>query len=185
MQKTKVSLALIAAITATIAIAISAPMILAQTPNAGQYNPQTKFPVGTQFTFTSFNGVAGQIVGFNNTTEKPVLSGYDASAVIAVQVDKLTRDGGIHWKVLDGSFVINGETYTITGGGGHMGPFDRVASGMDGTATGPNGTGYHWHLAGLSGIYNGGTVIVSLSGRLSTVQNGAITAYDLNFLCST
>jgi hypothetical protein len=55
---------------------------------------------------------------------------------------------------------------------------------MDGTATGPDGTAYHWHLAGLSGTYNGSTVIVSLNGRIATIQNGAITAYGLSFLCT-
>ena len=184
MQRSKVSLAIIAAITATAALALSTPMILAQTSPPGHYDPQTQFPVGTQFTFTSFNGLAGQVVGYNTTREKPVIAGYAASAVITVQVDKLTPDGGVHWNVLSGSFIINGETYTITGGDGHMGPYDRVASGMDGTATGPNGTAYHWHLAGLSGTYNGNTLIVSLTGRIATVQNGAITAYGLSFLCT-
>ncbi len=184
MQKTKLSIAIVAIITATVALAFTAPMILAQTPSGGHYNPQTQFPVGTEFTFTSFNGVAGQVVGYNDTAKKPIIAGYDASAVITVQVDKLTRDGGIHWKILSGSFVINGQTYTITSGAGHMGSFDRVASGMDGIATGPTGTSYHWHLAGLSGMYNGSTVIATLNGRLATVQNGAITAYTLNFLCT-
>jgi hypothetical protein len=159
-------------------------MILAQTAPVGHYDPQSQFPVGTQLTFTSFNGVAGQVVGYNNTTEKTILNAYNASAVITVQVDKLTPDGGIHWNVLSGSFVINGQSYTITGGDGHMGPYDRVASGMDGTATGPNGAPYHWHLTGLSGTYNGSTVIVSLTGRIASVQNGAITTYGLSFLCT-
>jgi hypothetical protein len=185
MQMTrKISLGIIAILTAAVALAFSAPMILAQTPSAGHYNPQTQFPIGTQFTFTSFNGVAGQVIDYNTTTERPILAGYPASAVITVQVDKFTLDGGIHWKVLGGSFVINGETYTITGGDGHMGMYDRVASGMDGTATGSNGEVYHWHLAGLSGIYNGSMVIASLNGRIATVQNGAITAYALNLLCT-
>jgi hypothetical protein len=184
MQKSKVTIALAAAVIATFALAFSAPMIFAQPSAAGQYNPQTQFPVGTQFTFTSFNGVAGQVVGFNSTTEKQILAGYDASAIITVRVDRLTRDGGVHWNILSGSFVINGQTYTITGGDGHMGPFDRVASGMDGTATGPNNASYHWHLAGLTGIYNGSTVIATLNGRIATVQNGATTAYALNFLCT-
>ena len=183
MQKSKVTIALIAAITLTVALTFSAPMILAQT-SQGQYNPQTQFPVGTQFTFTSFNGVAGQVVGYNSTTEKQILDGYNASAIINVQVDKLTQDGGVHWNILGGTFVINGQTYTITGGDGHMGPFDRVASGMDGTATGPNGAIYHWHLEGLTGIYNGSMVIASLNGRIATVQNGATTAYGLSFLCT-
>ena len=159
-------------------------MILAQTAPVGHYDPQSQFPVGTQLTFTSFNGVAGQVVGYNNTTEKPILTAYNASAVITVQVDKLTPDRGIHWNVLSGSFVINGQSYTITGGDGHMGPYDRVASGMDGTATGPNGASYHWHLTGLSGTYDESTVIVSLTGRIASVQNGAITAYGLSFLCT-
>jgi hypothetical protein len=183
MQKSKLCLAILAVIIATAALAYSAPMTLAQSPT-GHYNPQTQFPVGTQFTFTSFNGVAGQVVGYNNTSEKPIITGYDASATITVQVDHLTPDGGIHWTVLGGSFVINGETYTITAGDGHMGPYDRVATGMDGTAMATNGASYHWHLAGLTGIYNGGTVIASLNGRLATVQNGAITTYGLNFLCT-
>jgi hypothetical protein len=159
-------------------------MILAQATPVGHYDPQSQFPVGTQLTFTSFNGVAGQVVGYNNTTQKPILTAYNASAVITVQVDKLTPDGGIHWNVLSGSFVINGQSYTITGGDGHMGPYDRVASGMDGTATGPNGASYHWHLTGLSGTYDGSTVIISLTGRIASVQNGAITAYGLSFLCT-
>jgi hypothetical protein len=185
MQTTKkISLGIIAILTTAVALAFSAPMILAQTAPAGHYDPQTQFPVGTQFTFTSFNGVAGQVVDYNTTTEKPILAGYPASAIITVQVDRLTLDGGIHWKVLSGSFVINGETYTITGGDGHMGMFDRVASGMDGTATGPNGDTYHWHLAGLTGIYNGSTIISSLNGKIATVQNGTTTAYGLELLCT-
>ena len=184
MQKSKVTLGVIAAIVAIFALASSAPTILAQSASAGQYNPQTQFPVGTQFTFTSFNGVAGQVTGYDTTTEKQVITGYSASAIIYVQVDKLTRDGGVRWNVLGGSFAINGQTYTITSGDGHMGPFDRVASGMDGTATGPDNASYHWHLAGLTGIYNGNTVIVSLNGRMATVQNGATTAYGLSFLCT-
>ena len=184
MQKVKVSFAMLVVITTAVALAISTPTILAQTPPAGQYNPQTQFPVGTQFTFTSFNGVAGQITGYNSTTGKPIITGYDASAVITVQVDRLTSNGGIHWNVLSGSFTINGQTYTITGGDGRIGPFDRATSGMDGTATGPNGATYHWHLAGPTGIYNGNIVIGSLNGRLAIVQNGAITAYDLSLLCT-
>jgi hypothetical protein len=184
MQKTKISLAIIAVITASVALAFSTPTIFAQTAPPGHYNPQAQFPVGTQFSFTSFNGLAGQVVGYNNTRERAVIAAYNASATITVQVDKFTPDGGIHWKVVGGSFVINGETYTITGGDGHMGPYDRVASGMDGNATGPNGADYHWHLAGLSGTYSGGTVVVSLVGRIATVQNGAVTAYRLNFLCT-
>jgi hypothetical protein len=179
-----VSLAILAAITVAIALTFSTPTILAQTAPSGHYDPQAQFPVGTRFAFTSFNGVAGQITGYNNTIEKPVITGYDASAVITVEVNNLTRDGGIHWNILGGSFIIDGETYTITGGSGHMGPYDRVARGMDGTAIGPNGADYHWHLSGLSGIQDGSTVIASLNGRLATVQNGAITAYALNFLCA-
>jgi len=185
LQRVKVSLAVLAAIITTVALAFSTPTILAQTAPTGHYNPQTQFPVGTQFTFTSFNGVAGQVTGYNSTTEKPTITGYYASAVITVKVDRLTSDGGIHWNVLSGSFTINGQTYTITSGDGHMGPFDRVASGMDGTATGPDGATYHWHLAGPTGIYNGNVVFGSLNGRIATVQNGAITAYDLSFICTT
>ena len=184
MQKTtKISLGIIAMLIGIVGLAVSSPAILAQT-TSGSYDPQKQFPVGTQFTFTSFNGVAGQVVGFNTTKEKPILDGYQASAVITAQVDRLTPDGGIHWKVLGGSFVINDQTYTITSGDGHMGKFDRVASGMDGLATGPNGEEFHWHLDGLSGIYNGSTVIVELNGSIATVQNGAITAFRLNLLCT-
>jgi hypothetical protein len=60
--------------------------------------------------------------------------------------------------------------------------FDRVSSGMNGCAAGPNGQTRDWHVAGLSGILNGNGVIVNLTGRLATVQNGAITAYDLEVL---
>jgi len=184
LQKiTKLSLAAIALVTAIVGLAVSAPAIFAQS-SGGQYNPQTQFPVGTRLTFTSFNGLAGQVVGFNTTTERNIIGGFPASAVINAQVDQLTSNDGIHWTVTGGSFVINGQTYTITGGDGHMGMFDRVSSGMDGYASGPNGQTYHWHLAGLSGILNGNGVIVSLTGRLATVQNGAITAYGLEFLCT-
>lgn len=182
-ERTKISLAAIVIITAIIGLCVSVPAIFAQSAG-GQYNPQTQFPVGTQLTFTSFNGLSGQVVGFNTTTERNILAAYTASTTITAQVDKLTPNGGIHWTVTGGSFVINGQTYTITGGDGHMGIYDRVSSGMDGYATGPNGETYHWHLAGLSGIQSGNSVIVSLSGRLATVQNGAITTYYLEFLCS-
>jgi hypothetical protein len=182
-ERIKISLAAIVMITAIIGLAVSVPAIFAQS-TGGQYDPQTQFPVGTQLTFASFNGLSGQVVGFNTTTERNILAAYPASTTIKAQVDKLTIDGGIHWTVTGGSFVINGQTYTITGGDGHMGAYDRVSSGMDGYATGPNGQTYHWHLAGLSGIQSGNSVIVNLSGRLATVQNGAITAYYLGFLCS-
>ena len=184
MQKTtKISLGIIAMLIGIVGLVVSTPAILAQT-SSGNYDPQKQFPVGTQFTFTSFNGVADEVVGFNATKEKPILAGYQASAVITAQVDRLTPDGGIHWKVLSGSFVINDQTYTITSGDGHMGKLDRIATGMDGFATGPNGETFYWHLEGLSGIYNGTTIIVGLNGSIATAQNGAITAFRLNLLCT-
>jgi hypothetical protein len=184
MQKTtKISFVIIAMLIGMVGLAVASPALFAQT-SSGSYDPQKQFPVGMQFTFTSFNGAATQVVGFNVTEEKPILTSYQANAVITVKVDRLTPDGGVHWKVLGGSFLINGQTYTITSGDGHMGKFDRVTSGMDGLATGPNGQTFYWHLEGLSGVYNGTAIIVGLDGSIATVQNGATTEYRLDFLCT-
>jgi hypothetical protein len=178
MQKsTKISIGAIVAVMVIVALALSQPFVLAEP--AGRFDPQKQFPVGTTITFTSLNGVALQ-----KTDSKPKYVQYDAAASITVNVESLTKDGGVRWKVLSGTFSINGQTYTITGGDGHMNAFDEIASGMDGQATGPDGATYHWRLHGFAALYNG-LVIVGLQGGIGTIQNNhAVLGYRLGFIAT-
>jgi hypothetical protein len=179
MQKSKLSIGALAAAIVLIALTFSSPMAFAD-GSSGKFNPQTQFPVGTTITFSSLNGVALQRVSFT----KPRFAQYDAAASITVEVDQLTKDGGIHWKVTGGTFTINGQTYTITEGEGHMNSLDMIASGMDGQATGPDGTAYQWRLNGLAVLYNG-VVLVGLRGGIGTIEsNGAFVGYRLGYMVS-
>ena len=178
-RSTKISIGAIFAAMFVFALALSQPFAFADA-GSGRFNPQTQFPVGTTITFTSLNGMAVQRVDFT----KHGYEHYDASFAITVKVTDLTRDGGVRWEVLSGTFTINGQTYTVTGGDGHMNSFDAIASGMDGDATGPAGSTYHWRLGGLAALYNG-VVIVGLRGGIGTIgSNGAHLGYHLGFMAT-
>jgi hypothetical protein len=71
--------------------------------SSGTFNPQTQFPVGSTITFNSLNGAAALQDNFT----KPKFTQYTASFTITAQVLNFTKDGGIRWKVLGGTFTIN------------------------------------------------------------------------------
>jgi len=178
MQKsTKVSIGVIAAAMVLVTLAFSSPIAIADV-SSGKFNPQTQFQVGATITFNSLNGVALQRVAFT----KPKFAQYDATATITVETDRFTKDGGIHWKVLNGTFTVNGQTYTITEGEGHMNAYDEIASGTGGQAIGPDGTVYRWRLNGFAAL-NNGLVVVGLRGGIGTIESsGAVLGYRLAFM---
>jgi len=176
---TKISASVVAAAIIITALVLSQPTAFAA-GSSGSFNPQTQFPVGTTITFTSVNGVAAVQDNFT----KPRFTQSSSSFTITAQVENLTKDGGIRWKILSGAFTINGQTYSVTNGDGHMNAFDEVASGMDGEAIGPDGATYHWHLDGLATLYNG-VVIVGFKGGLATIEgNNAILRYGLAYMAT-
>lgn len=176
---TKISVCAIVAAMVIVGLALSQPLAFAAS-NSGQFNPQTQFPIGSTITFTSLNGAAA----VRNDVTKPKFTQYAASFTITARVENFTKDGGVRWKVLTGAFTINGQAYTVTGGDGHMNAFDEIASGMDGYATGPDGATYHWHLNGLTTLYNG-VVMVGFRGAIGTIEgNGAILRYHLAFMAT-
>ncbi len=71
---------------------------------SGAFNPQAQFPVGSTITFNSLKGAAGLQDNFT----KLKFTQYTSSFTITVQVLNFTKDGGIRWKVLSGTFTING-----------------------------------------------------------------------------
>jgi len=178
MQKsTEISVCAILAVMVIAGFALSQPAAFA-VGGSGAFNPQTQFPIGSTITFTSLNGAAAVQDNFT----KPRFTQFSASLAITAQVLNFTKDGGIRWKVLSGTFTINGQTYTVTGGDGHMNAFDEIASGMDGQATGPDGATYLWHLNGLTTLYNG-VVVIGLRGAIGTIEsNHAILRYQLAFM---
>lgn len=174
---TKISIGVIVATMVIAGVVLSRPPAFGA-GNSGSFNPQKQFPIGTHLTFTSINGIAALQSGFT----KPRLTQYPASFTITAQVVNFTKDGGVGWKVLSGTFTINGQTYTVINGDGHMNGFDEIASGMDGEATGPDGATYHWRLNGLASLYNG-AVIVGFRGGIGTIEsNNALLRYHLAFM---
>lgn len=178
MQRaTKISVCAIVASMIIAGLVLSQPFASA-VASSGTFNPQTQFPVGTTITFNSLNGAAALQDNFT----KPKFTQYTASFTITAQVLNFTKDGGIRWKVLSGTFTINGQTYTVTGGDGHMNAFDEIASGMDGHAIGPDGSTYLWHLNGMTSLYNG-VVVAGLRGGIATIEsNQAILRFQLAFM---
>lgn len=178
MQRaTKISVCAIVASVVIAGFVLSQPFASA-VGSSGAFNPQTQFPVGTTITFNSLNGAAALQDNFT----KPKFTQYAASFTITAQVLNFTKDGGIRWKVLSGTFTINGQTYTVTGGDGHMNAFDEIASGMDGQAIGPDGSTYLWHLNGMTSLYNG-VVVAGLRGGIATIEsNQAILRFQLAFM---
>ncbi len=173
------------AVCALIAVMIVAGAVLSQ-PNAfavsssGSFNPQTQFPIGSTITFTSLNGAAA----VRDNATRPKFIQYASSFTITAQVKNFTRDGGVGWKVLGGTFTINGQLYTVTNGDGHMNSFDEIASGMDGSATGPDGSTYNWRLSGLATLYNG-IVLVGFRGGIGTIEsNHAVLRYNLAYMAT-
>lgn len=178
-RSTKISIGAMVAVIVIVTLALSQPVAFA-VGGSGKFNPQTQFPVGTTVTFSSLDGVAAIRSNFT----KPKFTQYDASLSVTVRVENFTKDGGIRWKVLSGTFTVRGQTYTITSGDGHMNSLDEIASGMNGEATGPDGQTYRWRLHGLATLYNG-VVIVSLGGGIGTIQsNDAILRYHIAFMAT-
>ena len=180
MQKTtKISLGAIFAAAVLVTLAFTSSYAFAD-GSSGHFDPQTQFPVGTTVTFRSVNGVAAQRDSFT----RPRFTQYDASAVIVVKVEDLTRDGGVRWAVLSGTLTINGQIYTITSGDGHINAFDEVASGMIGDATGPSGATYRWGFHGLATLHNS-VVLVGLRGGIATMESDhALLGYHLIFIAT-
>jgi len=176
---TKISAGVVAAAIVIAALVLSQPAAFAA-GSSGSFDPQTQFPVGSTITFTSTNGIAAVQSNFT----KPRFTQSSSSFTITAQVENLTKDGGIRWKILSGSFTINGQTYSVTNGNGHMNAFDEIARGMDGEAIGPDGATYHWRLNGLATLYNG-VVLVGFRGGLATIEgDNAILRYNLAYMAT-
>lgn len=97
----------------------------------------------------------------------------NSSITLNVQVTNDTQNGAIIWTVQSGSIAYNGTTLTVTNGIGGIGKLDRVLT--VGNATDSNGNSYRWSLEGLTTLY-GGTVIVSLNGIVSEMNQDSATA---------
>ncbi len=177
-KSTTIAVYAIVALMLVTGVALSQTNVLAVSSSVS-FNPQTQFPIGSTITFASLNGAAAV-----RDSAKPKFIQYTSSFTITAQVEKFTRDGGVGWKVLSGAFTINGQLYTVTNGDGHMNSFDEIASGMDGSATGPDGATYHWHLHGLATLYNG-MVLVGFRGGIGTIEsNHAILRYNLAYMAT-
>jgi len=106
---------------------------------------------------------------------------YSTSITITAQVATDTANGGIQWTIQSGSIVVNGNTFTITGGKGQMSSLGRLVIG--GTATDSNGNTLRWQLQGLAAMYNG-TVIADLNGGSFTAANDALAHANLTYLAT-
>jgi hypothetical protein len=116
-----------------------------------------------------------------NGTFMPPVTTYSASITISAQVANDTANGGIQWTVQSGSIVVNGNTFTITGGRGQMSSLGRLVIG--GTATDSNGNTLRWQLQGLAAMYNG-AVIANLNGSSFTAANNAFEHANLTYLAT-
>jgi hypothetical protein len=116
-----------------------------------------------------------------NRTAQPSVTTYSTSITIGAQVAHDTANGGIQWTVQSGSIVVNGNTFTITGGKGQMSSLGRLVIG--GTATDSNGNTLRWQLQGLAAMYNG-TVITDLNGGSFTAANNALAHANLTYLAT-
>lgn len=116
-----------------------------------------------------------------NGTAQPKVTTYSTSVTISAQVANDTANGGIQWTVQSGSIVVNGNTFTITGGKGEMSSLGRLVIG--GTATDSNGNTLRWQLQGLAAMYNG-TVIADLNGGSFTAANNALAHANLTYLAT-
>ena len=116
-----------------------------------------------------------------NGTFMPPVTTYSASMTISAQVANDIANGGIQWTIQGGSIVVNGNTFTITGGKGQMSSLGRLVIG--GTATDSNGNTLRWQLQGLAAMYNG-TVIADLNGGSFTAANNALAHANLTYLAT-
>lgn len=103
-RSTKISIGAIVAAIVIVALSLSQPFAFAD-DGSGKFNPQTQFPVGTTITFSSLNGLAA----IRDNSTKPKFRQYGASLSVTVQVENLTKDGGIRWKVLSGTSRLTGK----------------------------------------------------------------------------
>ena len=111
----------------------------------------------------------------------PPITTYSTSMTISAQVATDTANGGIQWTIQSGSIVVNGNTFTITGGKGQMSSLGRLDIG--GTATDSSGIALRWQLQGLAAMYNG-TVIADLNGGSFTAANNALAHTNLTYLAT-
>jgi len=159
------------------ALVFSSPLAVAQA-GSGKFNPASEFPVGTQLTVSSINGVAAQRDSF----DKPKFTQYQASIRVTAEVVNSTADGGIQLKILSGTITINGQTYSVSQGRGRVNPFDEMIVG--GEASGPDGATYRWILRGFASMYSG-EVLVGLRGSIVTIRSdNAILRYHLGFVAT-
>jgi hypothetical protein len=106
---------------------------------------------------------------------------YSTSITIGAQVVNDTANGGIQWTIQSGSIIVNGNTFTITGGEGRISSLGRLVIG--GTATDSSGNTLRWQLQGLAAMYNG-AVIADLSGGSFTTANNALEHANLTYLAT-
>ncbi|MGA2971610.1 MAG: hypothetical protein ABSE39_03175 [Candidatus Bathyarchaeia archaeon] len=116
-----------------------------------------------------------------NGTAQQYVKTYSTSVTISAQVANDTANGGIQWTIQSGSIVVNGNTFTITGGKGQMSSLGRLVIG--GTATDSNGNTLRWQLQGLAAMYNG-TVIADLNGGSFTTANNPLAHANLTYLAT-
>jgi hypothetical protein len=113
----------------------------------------------------------------NGTFTPPVT--YSASITVSGQVANDTANGGIQWTIQKGTIVVNGNTFTITGGKGEMSSLGRLVISI--TATDSNGNNLRWQLQGLAAM-NNGTIIADLNGGSFTTAKNTLAQANLTYL---
>ena len=111
----------------------------------------------------------------------PPVTTYSASITISAQVVNDTANGGVQWTIQRGSIVVNGNTFTITGGKGQMSSLGQLVISV--TATDSNGNTLRWQLQGLAAM-NNGTIIADLNGGSFTTTNNALAHANLTYLAT-
>ena len=79
----------------------------------------------------------------------------------------------------EGTVVINGNTFTITGGRGEMSSLGQL--GITATATDSSGNTIRWQLQGLAAM-NNGTIIADLNGSSFTTAKNETAQANLTYL---
>ena len=142
-------------------------------PSRNQTNPLHHQTNGTRPAWNR----TGQHVPPWNQTGQQYSTVYSASITINAQVTNDTRNG-VQWTIQGGSIIVNGTTFTITGGKGRMSNNDLLM--MYGNATDSSGHTIRWDLEGLAAIYKG-TVIIELNGRSFSEMNNPAFTRDKGF----
>ena len=120
---------------------------------------------------------------FNNPNRNgsftPPVTTYSASITVSGQVANDTANGGIQWTIQKGMIVVNGNTFTITGGKGEMSSLGQLVISI--TATDSNGNTLRWQLQGLAAM-NNGTIIADLNGGSFTTAKNTLAQANLTYL---